>query len=170
MREAEDPGGFTIDRIRPGDDAAVASIIRTVMPEFGACGEGFAIHDAEVDTMHAAYSAPRTAYFVLRKGGRVVGGAGVAPLAGGAPGTCELRKMYLLEDARGFGQGQRLLELCLDEARRLGFETCYLETTTAMHQAQRLYRKMGFRSLDGPRGKTGHHGCDRWFERSLTGP
>ena len=37
--------GFTLRPITPADDAAVANIIRTVMPEFGAGGPGFAIHD-----------------------------------------------------------------------------------------------------------------------------
>src|SRR5574340_207378 len=46
---------FNIRPIEARDDAAVASIIRTVMPEFGADGPGFAIHDTEVGTMHAAY-------------------------------------------------------------------------------------------------------------------
>ncbi|MEO6066100.1 MAG: GNAT family N-acetyltransferase, partial [Lysobacterales bacterium] len=36
------------------DDLAIAGIIRTVMPEFGAVGEGFAINDPEVDFMHRA--------------------------------------------------------------------------------------------------------------------
>src|SRR6478736_2004892 len=52
---------FTIRPITPADDAAVAAIIRTVMPEFGASGDGFAINDPEVDWMHRAYSAPRGA-------------------------------------------------------------------------------------------------------------
>jgi putative acetyltransferase len=165
--DASDPPAFTIEPIRPEDDAAVAAIIRTVMPEFGACGAGFAIHDPEVDGMHASYSAPRSRYFVLRNGDRTVGGAGVAPLAGGGKGVCELRKMYLLPEARGFGQGERLLRLCLDEDRRLGFSTCYLETASTMLQAQALYRKLGFRPLPAARGQTGHFGCDRWFEREL---
>ena len=42
---------FLIRPIEPRDDAAMAAIIRAVMPEFGADGPGFAIHDAEVDTM-----------------------------------------------------------------------------------------------------------------------
>ena len=45
---------WTIRPVRPGDDAAVAAIIRTVMPEFGADGPGFAIHDPEVSAMSAA--------------------------------------------------------------------------------------------------------------------
>jgi putative acetyltransferase len=137
------------------------------MPEFGACGPGFAINDAEVDTMCAAYRIPRAAYFVLRKDGRIVGGAGVAPLAGSCADTCELRKMYLLAEARGFGQGERLLRHCLSEARRLGFTTCYLETTSKMVQAHRLYEKLGFTPRSTPCGATGHFSCDRWYEMPL---
>ena len=58
---------FTIRPILPTDDAAVAAIIRTVMPEFGANGPGFAIHDPEVDWMSRAYSGPRSAYFVVEQ-------------------------------------------------------------------------------------------------------
>ena len=45
---------YLIRPIAPGDDAAVASVIRTVMPEFGAVGSGFAISDPEVDWMSRA--------------------------------------------------------------------------------------------------------------------
>lgn len=74
---------FLIRPIEPRDDADVAAIIRAVMPEFGADGPGFAIHDAEVEAMHAAYARPRSAYFVVEVNGRVVGGGGVAPLENG---------------------------------------------------------------------------------------
>ena len=50
---------YVIRPIEPRDEAAVATIIRKVMPEFGAVGEGFAINDPEVDWMHRAYSTPR---------------------------------------------------------------------------------------------------------------
>lgn len=59
------PVGLLIRPIEPRDDAAVAAIIRAVMPEFGADGPGFAIHDAEVDTMSAAYARPRCSYLVV---------------------------------------------------------------------------------------------------------
>jgi len=47
---------FQIRPIEPSDDAAMAAIIREVMPEFGADGPGFAIHDEEVDCMAEAYA------------------------------------------------------------------------------------------------------------------
>lgn len=154
--------------IRPEDDGAVAAVIRAVMPEFGACGEGFAIADPEVDGMHAAYTRPGHVYFVVEdEGGRVVGCGGIGPLEGGQPGVCELRKMYFLPEARGRGLGRALVERCLAEADELGYHTCYLETLTGMDAAQRLYEKLGFRRLGKPMGATGHFGCDRWYARPL---
>ena len=74
---------FLIRPIEARDDAAMAAIIRAVMPEFGATGCGFAINDPEVDWMHRAYAAPRSAYFVVERDGAVQGGGGVAPLESG---------------------------------------------------------------------------------------
>ncbi|GAB3792759.1 GNAT family N-acetyltransferase [Dyella agri] len=158
---------FLIRPIEPRDDAAIAAIIRAVMPEFGADGPGFAIHDAEVDAMHAAYAQPRCSYFVVERDGVVVGGGGVAPLADGEPDVCELRKMYFLPAARGIGAGGAMMQRCLDAARMHGFRRCYLETLTGMDAAQTLYRRSGFVPICAPMGGTGHHGCDRWFIREL---
>ncbi|HJU84507.1 MAG TPA: GNAT family N-acetyltransferase [Holophagaceae bacterium] len=159
---------LTFRPITPADDAAMAAVIRTVMPEFGADGPGFAIHDPEVDHMAEAYGGPGAAYFVVvDEADRVVGGGGVAKLDGGPDGVCELRKMYFLKEARGTGLGERLLRHLLGVARDLGYRTCYLETLTGMDAAQKLYRKVGFQTLCAPMGRTGHHGCDRWFAMEL---
>jgi putative acetyltransferase len=154
---------WSIRPIRADDDAAMASVIRTVMPEFGACGSGFAISDPEVDWMSRAYSAPRSAYFVVERDGRVLGGGGVAPLEGGDADTCELRKMYFLPEARGLGAGAAMMARCLETARGFGFERCYLETLTGMDAAMRLYERSGFRRIDGPMGATGHGGCNTFY-------
>ncbi len=153
--------------ITPADDAAVAAIIRAVMPEFGADGPGFAIHDPEVGHMSAAYARPGAAFFVVCEGERVLGSGGVAPLDGGEPGVCELRKMYFLPELRGRGAGKALLEHCLATARALGYRRCYLETLERMTDARRLYEKFGFKALCSQRGATGHFGCDRYYELEL---
>ncbi|GAA0907050.1 hypothetical protein GCM10009552_14710 [Rothia nasimurium] len=153
--------------IEPRDDVQVAAVIRSVMPEFGADGPGFAIHDPEVDSMSASYALPRSAYFVVEKNGKVIGGAGIAPLEGGADDTCELRKMYFLPEARGLGAASKLMRLCLDAARRAGFSRCYLETLTGMDAAQALYQRHGFTRIDAPMGGTGHFSCDRFYLRGI---
>ncbi len=158
---------FTIRPIEPRDDSTIAAIIRSVMPEFGAGGAGFAIHDAEVAAMSASYARPRSAYFVATIDGVVLGGAGIAPLEGGNAGTCELRKMYFMSALRGRGVGHALIAHCMDVARTLGFEHCYLETLTGMDAAQALYVASGFQRIDHALGATGHHGCNRFYLRAL---
>ena len=154
---------FSIRNIEPRDDAHVARIIRTVMPEFGATGDGFAINDPEVDWMSRAYSEPRCSYFVIEKDGEVAGGAGVAPLVDGDPDVCELRKMYFLPELRGLGAGAAMMARCLEAARGHGFRRCYLETLGGMDAAMKLYERSGFRRLPGPMGATGHGGCNAFY-------
>ena len=156
-----------IRSIEARDDARIAEIIRTVMPEFGATGCGFAINDPEVDWMSRAYARPRCAYFVVEDGNEVLGGGGIAPLDGGDEDTCELRKMYFLPQARGRGAGAAMMQRCLDAARELGFRRCYLETLSGMDAAMRLYDRSGFRRIDAPMGDTGHGGCNTFYLREL---
>ena len=153
--------------LRKEDNRAVGNIIRTVMPEFGASGDGFAINDAEVSDMFASYTRERSIYFVMELDGEIVGGGGVAPLEGGDPKICELKKMYFVPEGRGKGWGQAILTKCLDAAREIGFEYCYLETFNTMNNAMKLYDKNGFKPLDKPIGNTGHFACDRFYMRKL---
>ena len=155
--------GYSIRPITQADDAAVAGIIRTVMPEFGAVGSGFAINDPEVDWMSRAYAEPRSSYFVIEHEGRVLGGAGVAPLVDGEADVCELRKMYFLPELRGLGAGAAMMARCLEAARGHGFRRCYLETLGGMDAAMKLYERTGFRRIPGPMGATGHGGCNAFY-------
>lgn len=145
----------------------MANIIRTVMPEFGASGCGFAISDPEVDWMSKAYAQPRHAYFVIERDGEVLGGGGIAPLVGGDVDVCELRKMYFLPQARGLGAGSAMMARCLDAAREADFSQCYLETLTGMDAAMRLYERSGFRRIEQSMGATGHGGCNTFYLRDL---
>jgi putative acetyltransferase len=153
--------------IEPRDNPFVRNIIKTVMPEFGASGQGFAIHDTEVEDMFAAYSKDRCAYFVCEVDGKIVGGGGVAPLEGGDGETCELKKMYFLPEGRGKGLGQQVLSACLQAAREIGFKYCYLETFNTMHDAMKLYEKNEFKKISGPLGNTGHFACDIFYKLAL---
>lgn len=158
----------TVRPIQPEDNQQVSGIIRNVMPEFGASGEGFAIHDKEVEDMYMAYSSPRCRYFVCDSDIGIVGGGGIAPLIGGDKFTCELKKMYFLPSARGKGLGQEVLSECLRAAKEQGFRYCYLETFNTMKDAIKLYRKNGFIKIPGPLGNTGHFACDTFYQLDLS--
>jgi putative acetyltransferase len=154
--------------IVPGDDEAMSAIIRQIMTEFGAVGNGMSIGDTEVDRMSAAYQGERSVFFVAVKGVALQGGAGICHLVGcDDADVCELRKMYVLPQGRGIGLGRKLMDRCLDAARDMGYRRIYLETLDNMIHARHLFDKYGFRYLEAPMGETGHHGCTKWAIRDL---
>jgi putative acetyltransferase len=160
----------TSETLRPigqKDNADMAHIIRSVLTEHGCTGPGFAIHDPEVDCMYETYQLPRSKFFVIEQDGKVIGGGGVAPLKGGDADVCELQKLYILPDYRGFGYGKQLLDASLEAAKKFNFKRCYLETLPFMKTATALYERAGFTQIDGPMGNTGHHACDRWYVKEL---
>lgn len=157
-----------IRSILPDDDEALSAVIRQVMSEFSAVGNGMSIRDAEVDGMYEAYRGERSAYFVAIKGKALLGGAGIAFLDDcDADDVCELRKMYVLPAGRGIGLGRKLMDRCQEVAREMGYRRIYLETLDNMYHARHLFEKYGFRYLEAPLGETGHYGCTTWAIRDL---
>ena len=153
----------SIREIQPGDNAAIARIIRQVLTEFGANRPGFAWADPDLDALAAAYQADRSAYYVAVVDGQVVGGVGIAPFPCDSPNLCELQKMYLLPAARGRGLGRVLLTQALAAVKSFGYDGCYLETFGPMQAAIALYEQAGFQALETPLGQSDHHACDRYY-------
>lgn len=149
-------------RIRPiqaEDNPIIARIIRTVLEDLHVPKVGTAYADPSLDHMFENYQKERSEYFVLEVDGRLLGGAGIAQLDNYDGNVCELQKMYFLPEARAKGWGTLMIDRCLQEARKLGYDDCYLETMSYMEAAQKLYKKYGFDYLDGPMGDTGHYSC-----------
>ncbi|MCH1417533.1 MAG: GNAT family N-acetyltransferase [Flavobacteriaceae bacterium] len=157
----------TIREVREEDNAALAKAIRQVLIDIGVPKVGTAYADPELDFMYQAYQTTRSAYFVIEEDGVLLGGAGIAPLAGEDPKICELQKMYFLAQGRGRGLGQQMIDHCLAYAKDQNFELCYLETLPYMKAAQKLYLKTGFSYIDGPMGSTGHTSCNVWLTKAL---
>lgn len=153
--------------IEPSDNKALARIIRAIFDEYEVPESGTAYADPSIEDMYGTFSGARSVYLVALSDKELVGGAGIAPLKGSDQKICELQKMYLQPDARHRGSGRKLLELCLDWARKMGYEKCYLETMSNMRRAQALYKEYGFRYLDERMGKTGHYACPVWMLKEL---
>lgn len=61
--------------------------------------------------------------------------------------TIELKRIYILERVLGKGVGSILLNHCLDESRRQGFETLWLGVWDENLKAQRFYDRHGFKQV-----------------------
>src|SRR5262245_27861111 len=104
--------------IEPADVPALLNIIADSPREYGIGEAGVDVLEPADRALFETYRRQRTMYFVAVSEGEVVGGAGVAPLAGADPLTCELQRMYLRSNARGHGIGEALLQRCLASARQ----------------------------------------------------
>ncbi len=156
-----------IREIKPEDNKQVAEVVRAVLVEMGVPKVGTAYEDKALNDMYQTYQNPRMNYFVLENEGKIIGGAGIAPLPGLEESVCELQKMYFLPEARGKGFGVQMMNTCLEYAKSQQFEKCYIETLPYMENARKLYARSGFKSLDAPMGDTGHYNCTMWMIRDI---
>lgn len=157
-----------IRNIEPGDNVAIAAIIRTVLEEFGANKPGTVYFDKETDHLYELFSnTPGSMYRVATYQGKLLGGAGIFPTPALPEGTCELVKMYLLPEARGKGVGRKLMDAAFTQAIALGYTKIYIETMPELTRAIGLYEKLGFTYLNGPLGNSGHCGCDIWMLKKI---
>lgn len=158
---------ISIRPIQSEDNSSVETLIKSVFDELGLPKKGTAYEDVSLKTMFENYNQQNTAYFVLIKGDKIIGGAGIAALNQSNDGVCELQKMYFSAEIRGLGWGSQLMEICLDRAKTFGFTSCYLETLHQMKAAQKLYVSSGFEYIDEPLGTTGHTSCPIWMLKKL---
>ena len=90
-------------------------------------------------------AAGRGAFLVAYRGDDAVGCGAVRLLTGG---DAEVKRMYVLEAARGLGFGRRMIEALEAEARELGATRLILETGVRQPEALGLYASAGFERID----------------------
>ena len=143
-----------------GDDPDAQRLVAAMTAETGALyggppPEGSSASPGEL-------SPPDGGFVVLERDGVAVAGGG---LKRSAPGTCEIKRMYVTPEARGAGLGARLLAELEALARELGYAVARLDTGAKQPGAQRLYERAGYRSIADFNGDT--HAA-WWGEKPLS--
>lgn len=154
-------------QLGPKDNLVIASIIRQTFIEFNMPQKGTVYSDPTTNNLYKLFDKPDAEYWVVEKGGEVVGGCGVYPTVGLPEGCAELVKFYLSPLSRGRGIGIRLVNLIEERARNLGYEKLYIESFPGFNQAVRMYEKSGFRYLNHSLGKSGHIACTIFMIKDL---
>ncbi|MCS3429485.1 bifunctional helix-turn-helix transcriptional regulator/GNAT family N-acetyltransferase [Klebsiella sp. BIGb0407] len=159
--------GMTFRPIEARDNAAIAEIIRNSFRENKIDHlEGVSLHDPELERLSEAYNHPGSGYWVAEAKGKIIGGAGIAPLAG-EDNICEMQKLFFSRDVKGMGAGRRMISFIIDKASAMGYQSCYLETLDELKDAVRLYEIFGFRHITERLGNTGHNSCGICMLRKL---
>jgi GNAT superfamily N-acetyltransferase len=93
-------------------------------------------------------SPPAGTFLVAELDGRPVGCAALRPAPTGAPGVAEVKRMYVVPEARGRGISRALLGALEDAAAGLGYRRIILETGTRQPEAMALYESAGYSPVE----------------------
>lgn len=115
-----------------------------------------------IDDPKGQILTPGGRIFMVEQKGEAVGCCALMAMQDGG---FEVAKMTVAPAARGRGLSRRLLEACEAEARTLGAHRLYLETSSTLTVAGRLYRSCGFVEL--PPRPTPYVRADVFMEKTL---
>jgi len=96
----------------------------------------------EVDALPGVYGPPGGELILAKRGDHVLGCIAIKPLE--PPHTCEIKRLFVREQARGIGVGKALVEAAIQAAGKLGYGEIKLDTLPQMQGAIALYQKCGF--------------------------
>ena len=129
--------------------AELSTVLGTFNPDLGPTA-----HPLEM-------TAPQGVFMLLTEQGRALACGG---LKTHAPGVGEIKRMYIIPEARGRGLGRELLLELERQARRLALSKIVLDTATPLEAAQSLYLNSGYQEVEAF-NDTPYAG--RWFAKEL---
>ncbi len=140
------------------DRQQVASLINQALTEHGL---GWEPAEADIDVIEVEKYYGQGQFWILEHADSLVGtGAYYAR----SPQIVEIRKMYFVPSIRGLGLGRLLLIALEQDAYQHGYEEAWVETSTLLPKAIRLYESAGYeRVLESPEVAR----CDRVYRKKL---
>jgi GNAT superfamily N-acetyltransferase len=133
--------------IRSADTVELVDAVKQLFREYSllihaaVCFVEFA---REITGLPGQYSPPGGGLWVALDGSIPAGCVGVRALEGD---VCEMKRLFVRDEARGTGLGRRLVAEAIDWARAAGYREMRLDTLPSMEAARALYESIGFRSI-----------------------
>ena len=121
-----------------------SELLDELIGHFNAQYPGRAARPGSVTTAEEM-TAPDGAFLVGYSEGRPIAIGGLRRLASD---VCEIKRMYVVPDARSRGAGRALLEALEDAARALGYRRVRLDAGPAQQHSRRLFATCGYVQID----------------------
>ena len=121
-----------------GGDPVARELVAAMVRETAALYE---VEELGLPAPSEELSPPGGGFVVLSEDGRALAGGGLKRLDDEA---CEIKRMYVIPDARGRGIGRALLAALEELAGDMGYAIVRLDTGPRQPRAQRLYERAGY--------------------------
>ncbi|XGV98748.1 MAG: GNAT family N-acetyltransferase [Leptolyngbya sp. BL-A-14] len=152
---------FLVRDWQPDDRVPAATLICSVLAEYGLGWEPEGA-DRDVLEVETYYQATGGEFWVIEQQGTLVGTGAYYPIPRGQKAV-EIRKMYLLPEARGKGLGRFLLQALEAAIATRHFEQIWIETASILAEAVTLYENSGYEPATGIETAR----CDRVYLKIL---
>ena len=152
---------FLIRDWQPDDRQIAANIISSVLTEYGLNWEPL---DADQDVLKIEefYQKVGGEFWVIEQQQKILGTAAYYPIQR-SNNAVEIRKMYLLPEARKKGLGKFLLAELEKRIKERKFTEIWIETATVLQEAVKLYENNGYHLTTGVETQR----CDRVYKKII---
>ena len=134
----------------PVDEDPAATLVKAMRDEIAALYDGLDLDGGDMPQAGPAELSPPGGAFVIGlEDGAAVCCGGLKRLADGA---CEIKRMFVVEHARGRGVARALLEELERTARELGYAVARLDTGPRQPRSQRMYERAGYAPIENFNG------------------
>ncbi|BAU13842.1 acetyltransferase, GNAT family [Leptolyngbya sp. NIES-3755] len=138
---------FLIRSWQPLDRQTAFNLIGSVLAEYGLKQEPKGA-DRDVLEVEEFYQKKNGEFWVIERDRKLVGTGAYYPISRGE-NAVEIRKMYLLPEARGVGLGKFLLKELENAIAKKGFNQIWIETASVLKEAVQLYERYGYQPSTG---------------------
>jgi putative acetyltransferase len=134
--------------ILPAESKEQLEHIRELFLEYASSLEfdlSFQDFERELVDLPCQYSSPNGLLLLAVVSEKV---AGCVALRKITEHDCEMKRLYVRPEYRGQDIGKQLVFAIIEEARKIGYSRMLLDTVPSMKSAIKLYRSLGFKSIE----------------------
>ena len=128
------------------EEEPAATLVRAMRDEIAGLYEGLELDGAQMPKAGPAEMGPPGGTFIVGYEDDVAVCCG--GLKGLPDGACEIKRMFVVEEARGRGVARALLTELERRARELGYSVARLDTGPRQPHAQGMYERAGYVAIE----------------------
>jgi putative acetyltransferase len=99
------------------------------------------------DNLFETYQKKGFSYFVMKMESKIIGGAGISFYPSKENHTCKLERICVQTDMRNLGFEKILIEFCVKEAKRLGYDQCCVDIAKEVLFSREFFQELGFQFI-----------------------